>query len=555
MAGGNRLRPRAWSHAATLAAAAAWVATSAMVAGGQAEGGARGGRTHPGPVFQLSTECMACHNGLTTAGGEDISIGVSWRASMMANSSRDPYWRASVRRETLDHPLKAEEIEDECAACHMPMARALARMAGRGGRVFAHAPGRDDQESRLAEDGVSCTLCHQIGPENLGTEASFVGGFVLAPPAEKGGRSMFGPYDVDAGRASLMRSATGVSPVEARHLRGSELCATCHTLITKALGPRGEVVGSLPEQVPYQEWRHSAFRGERSCQSCHMPAVAGRARVSSVLGELREGAGRHTFLGGNFFMLRMLNRHRAELGVEALPQELEASARATLRQLETETATLAIGGLARTGGRLVFEVAVGNATGHKLPTGYPSRRAWLHVTVRDRAGAVVFESGALTSSGLIAGNDHDTDAARFEPHHTEIRSPEQVQVYESVMADARGLPTTGLLRAVRFAKDNRLLPRGFDKASAPPEVAVLGDAAADADFLGGGDRVRFAVEVGGRAGPLGVEAELRFQPIGFRWAENLRGYDAPEPRRFVAYFTEAAGESSAVLARARASEE
>ena len=30
--------------------------------------------------------------------GEDISIGFAWRASMMANSSRDPYWQAGVRR-------------------------------------------------------------------------------------------------------------------------------------------------------------------------------------------------------------------------------------------------------------------------------------------------------------------------------------------------------------------------------------------------------------------------------------------------------------------------
>jgi hypothetical protein len=47
----------------------------------------------PGPadtVFLTSHECLACHNGLTTAGGEDVSIGVAWRASMMANSSRDP---------------------------------------------------------------------------------------------------------------------------------------------------------------------------------------------------------------------------------------------------------------------------------------------------------------------------------------------------------------------------------------------------------------------------------------------------------------------------------
>ena len=34
--------------------------------------------------------------------------------------------------------------------------------------------------------------------------------------------------------------------------------ATCHTLTTEAFDADGNVVGSLPEQVPYQEWQHSA---------------------------------------------------------------------------------------------------------------------------------------------------------------------------------------------------------------------------------------------------------------------------------------------------------
>src|SRR5437764_1280972 len=59
-----------------------------------------------GEHFQTSDRCSACHNGLTTSTGEDISIGFAWRASLMANSSRDPYWQAGVRRETLEHPSR-----------------------------------------------------------------------------------------------------------------------------------------------------------------------------------------------------------------------------------------------------------------------------------------------------------------------------------------------------------------------------------------------------------------------------------------------------------------
>jgi hypothetical protein len=473
---------------------------------------------------------------------------------MMANSSRDPYWQAGVRREIMDHPEAADAIEDECAICHMPMSRTKARAANRHGEIFAHLPigvstGEDD---RLAADGVSCSMCHQIGPERLGTRESFNGGFVLAQPTRQGERQMFGPYEVDPGHQTIMRSATGMMPAEAKHLRDSEVCATCHTLYTQALGPKGEVLAELPEQVPYLEWQHSAFRQEQSCQSCHMPQIAQPTRIASVLGEERMGAGRHTFLGGNFFMLRMLNRYRTELGVEALPQELEAAAGATIAQLQRQTASLTIARAEGHPGEVAIDVTARNLTGHKLPTAYPSRRAWLHVTIRDREGQVMLDSGAIEDSGLIRGNDNDIDAARFEPHHAEIRGGDQVQVYESVMRDVAGNITTGLLRGTGYIKDNRLLPRGFDKATAGPDIAVRGAAQEDPDFTDESDRVRYVVNTAGRTGPFQVSAELRYQPISYRWAQNLRAYNATETRRFVNWYDEMASGSSQVLASATA---
>jgi hypothetical protein len=510
---------------------------------------------HANVMFLTSHECVACHNGLTTPTGEDVSIGVSWRASIMANSARDPYWQAGVRREVMDHPSATREIEDECSICHMPMSRTNARAAGQPGRIFAHLPigAARSEDDRLAADGVSCTVCHRMGPERLGTRESFTGGFVMSPPTASGEHRMFGPFDVDAGRTMLMRSATGMTPASATHIRDSEVCATCHTLYTHALGPKGEVLGELPEQVPYLEWRHSAFVSEkRSCQSCHMPAVAAPTRISSVMGEAREGLGRHTFLGGNFFMLRMLNRYRSELGVEAMPQELDAAAHATITQLQQDTASVSIVRADRAGGRLEVEVGVRNLTGHKLPTAYPSRRAWLHVTVRDRQDQAVFTSGGIEPSGLIRGNDNDADAARVEPHYSEIRREDEVQIYESVMRDINGAITTGLLTATGYVKDNRLLPRGFAKTTAGPDIAVIGAAREDRDFTDEGDRVRYIVDTGERAGPFRIEVELRYQPIAFRWARNLTAYDAAETRRFVTWFDAMAAGSSVVLARTTA---
>ena len=503
-------------------------------------------------LFTHSDNCIACHNNLATPAGEDVSIGTTWRGTIMANASRDPYWQASVRRETLDHPARAADIQDECAACHMPMPRRIAHEAGGQGEVFSHLPIAKDQSElqRLAGDGVSCTVCHQIAPDKLGTRDSFNANFVLKPPPAGGARSVYGNYDIDPGRRAIMRSVSGFEQEAAPHIKQSALCASCHTLITQAFGPDGSVIGELHEQMNYQEWKHSAFEKEqRSCQSCHMPPAPGPIRMSSVLGDQRDSMARHTFVGGNAHMLRLLNRYRAELGVSATAAELEAAARATVRQLQQDTATISVSEPAAGGGAIAFDVRVSNLTGHKFPTGYPSRRTWLHVTVRNAGGAVVFESGRINDNGSIDGNDNDRDATKYEPHYEQITSADEVQIYEPIIGDRNGTPTTGLLTATQYLKDNRLLPRGFDKTTAAAEIGVFGGARGDADFGSGGDVTRYRVPVSG-GGPYRVDAELRYQAIGFRWASNLERVIADEPARFVSYYRATAPGSSIVIASA-----
>jgi cytochrome c551/c552 len=562
--------------ARTLSTAAAALCVSLLITSrpGTAQSQSPALAHKPESMFAPSTECLACHNNLAGPDGEDVSIGASWRGSMMANSARDPYVLASVRRETIDHATHAAEIEDECAACHMPAAKQMAHAAGtkasmlsqisrvsRGSQLPRHAADRG-HDSEMARDGVTCTVCHQMSADRLGTPESFNGNFVVPPPLANGRRRAFGPFQPEAGRRRIMSSVTGFEQEQASHIRESELCASCHTLITTAIGPDGRVIGSLPEQMNYQEWRHSAFVAERrGCQSCHMPAAGGPVRVASVLGEPRDRLARHTFVGGNAFMLRLMNYFRSEIGVAATSAELDATARATIRQLERDTASLTIERAATSGGVLTVAAAVRNLTGHKFPTGYPSRRAWLHLVARDANGNTLFESGRVAETGRIDGEDRDAADQAFEPHHDEITSADQVQVYESVMGTPSGQPTTGLLQATHYLKDNRLLPRGFDKTTASPEIAVIGHAAADEDFTGGEDRVRYRVPLAATGaatgvatgtGAISVTLELRYQPIAYRWARNLDGYDAPEPRAFVRYYNALASSSSVIIATAEA---
>jgi hypothetical protein len=515
------------------------------------------GAQHPAldRKFQTSDRCLACHNGMVTSSGQDISIGIDWRSGMMANSSRDPYWQGSVRRESIDHPESRADIENVCSTCHMPMSHYEAKWQGRKAEVFSFLPfDADPKKSASAEDGVSCSVCHQIGKEKLGTLESFNGGFVIDPPTTPGSHPEYGPFAIQAGQQRIMKTSTGgFHPTEAaEHIRDSALCGTCHTLVTETLGSGGKVVGSFPEQMPYLEWLHSDYPNKSTCQSCHMPEVHEAVPVTAVLGVPRTGVHRHVFVAANFFVEGMLNRYRHDLNVTALPEELTAASERTVAFLQSESGRVSIRNIGIVSSSLHAEVFVQNLSGHKLPTAYPSRRAWLHVVVKDHDGRIVFESGALNPDGSIHGNDNDADPTRFEPHYREITSSDQVEIYEPILKDSAGRVTTGLLSAVGYLKDNRLLPSGFRKDNAEKDIAVIGEAADDPDFTDAGSLVRYSVPLKDARGPFHIEAELWYQPIGFRWAHNLSPYDAPEPRRFVSYYNSMASSTAVVLARSEA---
>src|SRR5262249_18678606 len=159
----------------------------------------------------------------------------------------------------------------------------------------------EKKNNAAAQDGVTCSVCHQISGENFGHRESFNGGFLVAPPQSSGVHPEYGPFTIQPGQQRIMdTSSAGFQPQQSAHIRDSALCATCHTLYTRALGKDGKEFGSFPEQVPYQEWLHSDYTQKQSCQSCHMPPVGEDAPIARVLGIDRPGVRQHVFVGGNF---------------------------------------------------------------------------------------------------------------------------------------------------------------------------------------------------------------------------------------------------------------
>ena len=238
-------------------------------------------------------------------------------------------WDLRVHDERMFRRVLAQGFPgagDMCLRCHVNIGWVGGRSVPTDGSAMLESDA----------DGVSCQLCHKLTNPD---QSELLG--VQNPPfiANDGGMPAEGYYGAGqyvlwGGSANLGPYAGVTSPhptLQSSYHRESELCATCHTLFTHAAGE--DAAGAvLPEQVPYLEWRHSAYAQDRSCGSCHMPVVGTPAPIAAVLGQPRAHFSQHTFPGGNFVVPRLLNVHRAELGTEALPQELDAGISRPLRR-------------------------------------------------------------------------------------------------------------------------------------------------------------------------------------------------------------------------------
>ena len=277
-------------------------------------------------LFNGSGNCAICHTQMTDMAGKDVSIDRLWRSTSMANSARDPYWQASVRREVLINPDFQEVIEDKCATCHMPMARTTDVSEGGTGAILDQGY-TDPQHPKhsLAMDGISCTLCHQFQPDNFDTPESFSGHYLIDTQTPAGERLLYGPYGPQPGLVRIMQGVSGFIPQLGPHIEDSALCGACHNLNTPFLDAQDQVAGEFPEQAVYSEWLNSAFVDQKSCQGCHMPVAQGGVQLSTTGGPKRSPFYQHYFVGGNQYMPQIYQVYGDELGVTASNDHFETT--------------------------------------------------------------------------------------------------------------------------------------------------------------------------------------------------------------------------------------
>lgn len=367
-----------------------------------------------------------------------------------------------------------------------------------------------------------------------------------------------------------MEQMSGYTPEFGIHMSQSTQCATCHTLYTPTIDvntnlPTGEM---FLEQGPFLEWQNSVFatgnHTAKECQDCHMAnpdpnyqtriAVRPNGSVNEVWPE-RQPYSQHTLSGGNTYMLQILKTFRDTLGIAASTSEEGFDRQiARTRAVLSTAADLTIDNVNKRSGRLDIDLTIHNNTGHKLPTGFPSRRLWVHLRVTNNSGQVLFESGAPSETGWISTDDNNTSTRCLaivkeegfsnegcvEPHRNLVTSATQVPIYESVLADTNGHVTHVLLHADSYVKDNRIPPKGFIATTQNPDTAVVG-IGTDSDFNyanategSGTDTVHYSIDVNGGIASVNIEARLLYQTVRPAFVHALHSDELPGVMRFKA---------------------
>jgi hypothetical protein len=277
--------------------------------------------------------------------------------------------------------------------------------------------------------------------------------------------------------------------------------------------PTEDLAHQFPLERTYTEWKLSAFAnggvdmggrfgGEgagvvSTCQDCHMPRANARG---CFFGPERSDLARHDFAGASSWVLEIIAKHYAgdpAVDQVALAQgqqkAIDMLQRAASLQLEQDCGAV--------------RVRVINETGHKIPTGHiEGRRIWSNVKIYDAAHQLVREYG-----------HYDPETAHLDEHSTDVY---EMHVGLSEFASqATGYPagtTTHMALADTIVKDNRIPPRGFNKAAYEAAGApAVGTVYEDGQYW---DDTYFWLPEGASH----VEVTLNYQTVTRHYIEALR---------------------------------
>ena len=449
-----------------------------------------------GIEFTRIDNCMMCHSG-TTNGVADPFL--SWQGSMMAQSARDPVFRAALAVATQDIKGSGEY----CIRCHAPRGW----LAGRSTAADASLLNRQDLH------GVSCDVCHHL-VDPLSEEARKLAKKI--PPGYGNAMLVADPENVARGPYPPNKEVKPHYMLQSAYHASSELCANCHNLSNPF---QAQDVNTQPPHAyghierTYSEWALSDFaRAEslQTCQSCHFARVAAGGQSSRYARLHRDYFVSHNAVGGSTWVQdaiwkiwkgKDLDAEALELGQKHAREFLKTAAALNLEFIAGR-------------GRLTIT----NLTGHKLPTGYPEgRRMWVNVRFMDGAGKMISELGRY--------GERDAVVAGAKVRAPTLLDAEATRVYECVpgLSEAQAKkfnkaagPSFHFILNDVTVKDNRIPPRGYKKSRFAEHLCAPTEGGyADGQYW---DQFEFALP----AGTEQVEVRLMYQSVSWEYMKFLR---------------------------------
>lgn len=334
-------------------------------------------------TFPTAQYCAHCHQ----------ESHAQWRQSAHSNSNRVPYYLKNVNLLAAE---KGIAYTRHCEGCHDPIALV-------GGALTESAPRKRPYD----QDGVTCMVCHSIQKVDTRGTGSYTMG-VPAVMVDENGQGISRPVtDAEILTHLDRHSAAVMRPL----YKTPEFCSSCHkAALPKMLNDyKWQRAISL-----YDEWQASSFARESplpfykkdtvsTCQTCHMQR--------EPLGQLADFGAKdgklvsHRWLGANTVIPQIYHYDEQASKVVAFLQN--AVFNVDIFALEpdaptgSDTKLIAPLGLVPykldAGQKVTVSVVLQNkgiAHSH-VPEQRDMYESWVDFTVKDAAGKVIAESGAI----------------------------------------------------------------------------------------------------------------------------------------------------------------
>lgn len=290
-----------------------------------------------------------------------------------------------------------------CAGCHDP----ISLFSGTKNIFVENLTGLTGYQ-----EGISCLVCHAIQKTDVRGNANYT----ISQPNEylwqwetTGLRRVARDFLIRAYPAEHNR-------LSKRMFKTPEFCAACHK---QFIDQEVNRVGWVQLQNQYDNWAASHWftKGNSKktveCRECHMPLATSQDPSAGDAADYNrtpsDGKHRsHRFLAANNFMPAVLNlpgaKEHVELTEKWLRGEFEVPeirnkwAEGPIVRIAVESPASVRGG-AQASLRVVM---TSNKVGHDFPTGpLDMIQSWIHLTVQDNEGRVVFESGRRDVNNFI----------------------------------------------------------------------------------------------------------------------------------------------------------